>query len=117
MAPTWDDIVDPVVLFADSGNMLGHMWWVGDPSLALEMVEGFFDVAHAYDGLARPLRLVQDGDGFTFELVSSEPRETEMRARVYSYYRRFARNQAQEPPDVSDVREFLYAVADDRVDE
>ncbi|WP_156051134.1 hypothetical protein [Allokutzneria albata] len=117
MASTWEDIADPVVLFASVGNMRGHMWWVGDPALALDVIEDLSDVEHAYDGLARPLRLVRESGGFNLEIVSEEPREAEMRARVHSYYSRFARNRAQQPPEVSDVRAFLYAVAEDHVDE
>jgi hypothetical protein len=105
--------VDPVVLFGDRG----HMWWVGDPALALDMIEDASDVECGYDGLARPLRLVGEAGDFSLVLASEEPQEADVRRRVRAYYDNFARVGGLEPPARGDVRAFLYAVADHLVEE
>jgi hypothetical protein len=105
--------VGTVILFGEDG----HMWWVGDPSIAEEMIEAESDVCPGYDSRGRLLRAVRGNDGWRLEVASEKSEEAVIRARVRAYYRYRSRIPGLEPPEADDLERFLDAAADDRLEE
>ncbi|MYR97879.1 MULTISPECIES: hypothetical protein [unclassified Streptomyces] len=102
----------PVLLFEEDGRM----FIIHDISVTDELIEDVTDFYEGFDGLARPVRPVGVPGKVEFVLVSEQSDESVVRGRVRRYYTRYAsRHRTRTPPNVADVRSFVFAVANDEV--
>lgn len=105
-----DHPVSPALLFETDGRMDV----IHDLAVTNELLDTADGVYEAFDGLGRPLQATGPAGKVTFRLVSSEPEEAKLRARVQYYYSTFAsRHPIRTAPQEKDLAAFVLAVAND----
>ncbi|MGW0988477.1 hypothetical protein ACWD46_19980 [Streptomyces sp. NPDC002486] len=108
------DPTDPVLLFDEDGRM----FVLHDPALASDLIESEDEFLEGYDGQGRPVRACGELGRVDLALVTTEPRDDVLRARVERYYSVFAaRHPTRIPPQEADLVAFIRAVAEDWVEE
>ncbi|WP_405714799.1 hypothetical protein OG298_20655 [Streptomyces sp. NBC_01005] len=108
-----EEPVSPALLFERDGSM--HV--IHDLAVTSELVEDADGVYEAFDALARPMQAIGSPGAVRFVLASSESEGSEVRKRVARYYSAWVARHGHMPPEILDIREFVYAVANDEVTE